>query len=195
MVRVVAGLCAAVLALAACSSKADDPAPVSTGAPGSVLTKITEQQACDLLDSATIKKALDVEPGIRDSRRVGKAPITVTYMCNYHTGVPGLSTDVATTRADRSDKQVLDGAFTDRATENAAPGKYEQVPGVGVLAGFGPDATMSGGGLTAHKLAVVFRAGSERLALEVSVLGDATLAQLKPLALELVAKLQAAIGK
>ena len=196
MVRVVAGLCCAVvgcavLALTACSSNSDGSGtagstPTRGAAPTSVLDKLTPQQLCDLVDSASIKQAVGAAPEGKDSRRSGKPPLTTTYTCAYRMGVPSLTTEVATTEPAMADRKVLDGAFTDYS--KAGQGKYDPVPGFGLLAGYGPEPTLSSAEVNTDKLAVVFRIGDERLLLGVSVLGRTSLDKLKALAEELMKK-------
>lgn len=200
MFRVVAGLCCAVLALTACSSNSDGSGtaastPTRGAASTSVLDKLTPQQLCDLVDSASIKQAVGAAPEGKDSRRSGKPPLTTTYTCAYRMGVPSLTTEVATTEPAMADRKVLDGAFTDYSKAEAGQGKYDPVPGFGLLAGYGPEPTLSSADLNTDKLAVVFRIGDERLLLGVSVLGRTSLDKLKPLAEELMKNLQAAVGK
>lgn len=149
---------------------------------------------CELLNAATIEKSFDTEVKGGAGRQRGKQPLFLSTECRYETdGFPSLATELITTRPGKSDQEVLDGVFADRAAEDAAVGEYEQVPGLGTLAGFGRNATMGGAGLNAWDLGVVHTAGGERLLLTVAVVGKAELDQVRPLAQELLANLDAAV--
>lgn len=192
MVRVFAVLC--VLLLGACSPAEDagTPVPAKGAAPTSVLDKITPERLCDLVSIASIKQAVGVAPLSAESRRSGKPPLTTTYTCVYGKGLPGFTTALSTTERDKTDQQVLDHAFVDYARSETKPIDFDPVPGVGVLAGYGPDPSLSNVDLNGHQLAVVFRIDQDRLLLVVSVFGDTAVDKLKPAAAELMKNLDAA---
>lgn len=196
MFRVVVSVCAAVLVLAACSSEGtdtgQDPQPPTQESSG--LEALTEQRMCDLLSDEAIEKVFDTKVEGREGMKRGRAPISLSYECSYDSdGFPAVSTDLTTTRSSESDQEVLDGVFADRTHEDRAVGPYQEVPGLGTLAGFGRDATL-GKAVNASTLGVVFTVDSERLLLTISVTGQAELEQVRPLAEELLANAKSTMG-
>lgn len=202
--RVAAAVCVAALTLVSCSSEGGGAEPADGGStPGeatSVVEKLTGDKMCELLSTATIERELGVKVEQSEGKERGRAPVMqspyfLSRECDYDTDeLPGLNTDLTTQwDEDTSDQEVLDGVFTDRTEESTPVGDYEQVPGLGVIAGFGKNAVLSQGDIAASDLGVVLRIGDERLLLTVSATGKATLEQLRPLAEELVKNLEAAL--
>jgi hypothetical protein len=198
MLRAIVIVCAAALALAACSS--DDPEPSENpdhdpiASTSSILEKLTGQKMCDLLDDDAVEKAVDNTVNGGKVRHSGKLPITLNYHCSYNTeGIPSISTDLSTTEPDESDQEVLDGVFTDLTEKEAGPGEYEKVTGVGTLAGLGPDSSI-GDQLNAWEFGVVATVADERILLTISVFGQrAEQAPMKSLAQELLTNLESAV--
>lgn len=204
MTRVAAAVCVAALTLVSCSSAGGGAEPADGGStPGeatSVVEKLTGDKMCELLSTATIERELGVKVEQSEGKERGRAPVMqspyfLSRECDYDTDeLPGLNTDLTTQwDEDTSDQEVLDGVFTDRTEESKPVGDYEQVPGLGVIAGFGKNAVLSQANVAASDLGVVLRIGDERLLLTVSATGKATLAQLRPLVEELVKNLEAAL--
>lgn len=204
-------VCAAVSILVACSSGEGEPGggtPGASGADGtsseesqgSALEKITADGMCGLLAAESVAQHLDVEVEETEGKERGRAPVMrspyfLTRECKYDTTEIGyLTTDLTTEwDEDDTDQQVLDGVFTDRSKESEPVGDYDPVSGLGVLAGFGADPLLSQAEVAAQKLGVVLRIGEERLLLTVSwSLGNAEVAQLRPLAEELLKNLETA---
>ncbi|GAB3451339.1 hypothetical protein [Actinophytocola sediminis] len=194
------------MTLSACSSE-DEPTPPggdtsakpdATG--GSALEKLSGDQLCELLPSASIERDLATTVEESESTERGRAPAMetpyfLTRECDYKTSTFNLSTEVNSEwDEDAADKDVLDSVFTDPTVENPTPGEYEQVPDLGTVAGFGPDAVLAGADVAGVKLGVVFTIGEERLSLTVHTLGKAELAQLRPLTEELLTGLQETLG-
>lgn len=204
-VRLAIASCVAAVTLAGCASGGDPvsgtPAGSDSEKSSSALEKVTADQLCGMLSDDAIAKALDVEVKGTKTREWGRAPEMKTPYslhrhCKYQTdGFPSLSTDLSTQWNDReSDAQVLEGVFTDITDESKPVGEYEQVQGLGEIAGFGSDATLSGADVAGRHLAIVFRAGQERLLLTLTTLGRAKLDQLRPLADELLGNVKSAVG-
>lgn len=198
------------LALASCSSDSgsssapddaasddaasDDAAPAGDEESASVLEDLTADEFCALLSAETIEQALGVVVEGTEGTERGRAPVMrppyfLSRQCDYDTDqLPALDTYLATEwDEDDTDTDVLDWAFTDVVNETV--GDYEDVPDLGVMAGFGPNAMLEQTDLATARLEVVLRAGDERLLLSVATTGRATLDQLRPLAEELVAGL------
>ncbi len=198
---------AAVLLLASCSSD-DTPAAGETEGTGatdeaaatSVLEDLTADEFCAMLSAETIEPALGVvvegSEGIERGRApVMRVPYFLSRTCDYDTDtLPGIGTVLATEwDEDDTDADVLDRAFTDIVAE--AVGDYEEVPDLGVAAGYGENPMLAQADVATGVLAVVLRsAGDERVLLTVSTTGRATLDQLRPLAEELVANLEPVLG-
>lgn len=204
MFRAAATAGAVVLVLAACSPDAvDDPATTDPAKPEatSVVEDLTGDDLCAALSGATIEQALGVP--VEDSEGIerGRAPVMRTpyflsRTCDYDTGgqLPALTTALSSEwDEETSDEEVLDAAFTDVTAEPEAVGPYEDLPDLGVLAGFGDDALLAKAEVAGQVLGVVLRIGEERLMVKVSTTGRATLDQLRPLADELVANLESAM--
>ncbi|WP_091667966.1 hypothetical protein [Amycolatopsis marina] len=148
---------------------------------------------CDLLSDEAIEKAFDTTVEGSEGMKRGRAPVTVSYECDYDSeGFPTVSTDLSATRSSESDQEVLDGVFTDRTQEDKVVGAHQAVPGLGTLAGFGRDAVL-GKAVNASSLGVVFTVDSERLLLTISVTGKTELEQVRPLAEELLANAKSAM--
>lgn len=202
---VVAGFLGAVLMMSACSSDDEPPTPVEASmAAGadqevSALEQLSGEQLCELLTTAAIERELDTTVAQSESTERGRAPVMqapyfLTRECDYETDTFDLSTEV-TTKWDEnsSDQDVLDDVFTDPISEPEVAGEYQQLPGLGEVAGYGPDATLAEADVAKRLLGVVFYVGEERLLLTVHTLGQAELAQLQPLAEELLSGLENAL--
>lgn len=184
------------LALAACSpDDSGDSADAGDEDSASVLADLSADEFCALLPAETIERALGVAVEGSEGVERGRAPVMRTpYFlsreCDYDTGglLPAPATHLTTEwDEDDTDTDVLDRAFTDIVDETV--GDYEDVPDLGVVAGFGPNAMLDQIDVASARLEVVLRAGDERLRLSVTTTGRATLDQLRPLAEELVAGL------
>lgn len=204
MTRVAAAVCVAALTLVSCASEGGGAEPADGGStPGeatSVVEKLTGDELCELLSTAAIERELGVKVEGSEGNERGRAPVMQSpYFlyreCDYDTDPRrGFGTELNTKWDEgKSDREVLDGVFTDRTQESDPVGDYERVPGLGVIAGFGSDATFAAGGLAKRNLGVVLRIGDERLLVTVSATGKATLEQLRPLAEELVKNVEAAL--
>ncbi|SEE81147.1 hypothetical protein [Jiangella alba] len=190
-------LAVAVLAPASCSS-GSEPGSGATPAgdeesASSVLEDLTADDFCALLPAESVERALGVVVEGSEGTERGRAPVMRTpYFlsreCDYSSGLPALNTRLATEwDEDDTDADVLDRAFTDIVSETV--GAYEDVPGLGVAAAFGPNPMLATADVATGTLEVVLRAGDERLLLSVYTTGRATLDQLRPLAEELIAGL------
>lgn len=210
--------CIAVLATGACSSgdnnassddvsSADSPASNSgqsdseqtSAEPGeqiSLIEGLSTDDMCALVDEQSVAKAFDYAVAGSEGISRGRVPPFLLLECKYDgDGLPTVATTLESVDPDLSDKQALDKAFTDLLEENEKPGSYEQVPGLGSRAGFGREATMAGGGINAWNLCIIEEVGNERVLLTVSVNGgDATLAQVRPLAKQMLSNLASAGG-
>ncbi|MEU6645950.1 hypothetical protein ABZ863_25845 [Saccharomonospora sp. NPDC046836] len=204
--RLLAALVAASLTLTACASgegasQADDTTTTADeGQATPALEKLSGDQLCGLLPAAAIEQHLGTtvrgsEGGERGRAPEMQSPYFLTRECEYDTdGFPSLSTDVTTEWDDNtSDDEVLRKVFTDSASESGTEGDYERVQGLGDVAGFGGDATLSNADVAARHLGVVFHVGGERLLLTVSTLGKADLAQVRPLAEQVLSGLEQAL--
>ncbi|WP_053202241.1 hypothetical protein [Jiangella muralis] len=186
-------LAVVTLASAACSSDPDPSSDASTAGDeeaASVLEDLTADDFCALLSADSIEQALGVVVEGSEGTERGRAPVMRTpYFlsreCDYSSGLPALNTRLATEwDEDDTDADVLDRAFTDIVAETV--GDYEEVPGLGVIAGFGANPMLATADVATGNLDVVLRAGDERLLLSVNTTGRATLDQLRPLAEELI---------
>lgn len=190
-------LALALAVLASCSSDSEpgsDATPAGDAEAASVLEDLTADEFCALLPAESIEQALGVVVEGSEGTERGRAPVMRTpYFlsreCDYSSGLPALNTRLATEwDEDDTDTDVLDRAFTDIVNETV--GDYEDVPGLGVVAGFGPNPMLATADVATGSLEVVLRAGDdERLLLSVYTTGRATLDQLRPLAEELIAGL------
>lgn len=199
---------ALVLALASCSSDSDadsgesgesgdatpaDTTPAADEESASVLADLSADEFCALLSTETIEQALGVVVEGSEGTERGRAPVMRTpYFlsreCDYSSELPALNTRLATEwDEDDTDTDVVDRAFTDIVNETV--GDYEEVPDLGVIAGFGENPMLATADIATGNLEVVLRAGDERLLLSVYTTGRATLDQLRPLAEELIAGL------
>lgn len=199
--RLVGSVIAALVALTACApgggtatptdaaqaTSAQETAAQETQEP-SALEALTGSRLCDLLPSSAIERELGAKVGQRD----GQEPSAVSRECDYETGGFDLATRVRSEPDEQaSDDAVLDALFT---TDNATtPGEYERVPGLGVAAGYGPDATLAGVNVEGRYLGVVFTLDDERMSLTMHTLGTTELARLRPLAEALLANLEQAL--
>lgn len=198
--RVAIASCLAAVTLAACSSGGSASMPDGGKEPGkatSALAKLSGEQMCKLVSDATIEQAFGGKVESTEGTERGRAPqmqspYFLTRHCEYDVdGILGLSTDLTTKWGDReSDEDVLQDVFTG-VTQEGKPGEYERVQGLGVLAGFGTDATLAQADVAGRELGVVLRVGDERLLLTVATLGRAKVTQLRPLAEELLKNLDA----
>lgn len=196
MLRATVIVCAAALALAACSTGESEPGQYpgeDWKAESSVLEKLTEKQMCDLVSDETIEKAFGTTVNGGKGTKRGKMPVLLVYGCSYETeGLPTISTDLSTTRPSKSDQEVLDGVFTDLTKENAPPSEYDKVAGLGTRAGFGRDA-MVGNDLNAWDLGALATVNDERILLTVSVIGESKQAPMQAMAEELLTNLEPAL--
>lgn len=204
--RVVSVILGVVLTMTACSSDDDPSSPGDgTSAPegdqeASALEKLSGDQLCELLSAAAIERELGTTVEESEGKERGRAPAMespyfLTRECDYETSTFDLSTEVTTEWDERSsDEEVLDDVFTDPTDESGAVGEYERVPDLGAVAGYGPDAVLSGADVAGRYLGVVFYVGEERMSLTVHTLGKAELAQLRPLAEELLTGVEETLG-
>jgi hypothetical protein len=171
------------LVLAACSSGdggAREPRE------SSVLERLSDADACDLISDASVEKAFEDKIGGKHGLKHGRVDdSTLRVECDYQ--IPLLSTDVSTTRPEETDQEIVDSAFRDWTMEGPIDERpvreYEEVPDLGIRAGFGQNAHY-GQYADAWKLCVLFDVDGERLELTLSVTGPAELDQLRPLAEE-----------
>jgi hypothetical protein len=197
---------AALLVLSACSadggSATSEGGRVGSGENEGVsaLEQLSGDQLCGLLSAETIEQGLDITVEGSEGTERGRAPemqppYFLTRSCDY-SGTDGWAPSTYVTGEwdeDESDQQVLDRVFTDITGEADSVGEYEPVPGLGTVAGFGSDATLSEGGVAGRALGVVFYLGDERLLLSIELLGSAELEQVRPLAEELLTRLEDAL--
>lgn len=193
VVRIVAGLLVVAALVAGCS---EESPPQSQPQPGAGLTELSGDELCDLLPAKSVEDAFGDKVTKTKGDSTAKAPFTIVS-CKYsidfklaevETLPPGAEVKVSLP-ARGDEKQALDRAFTDLDDKVV---RYEQVDGLGVAAGFGPDATLED--LGGDQLVVLIDAGGERYEMSVGATPKATLEQLKPLAEELLPGLTKTLG-
>ncbi|MGW0179875.1 hypothetical protein [Nocardia sp. NPDC003345] len=180
---------AVLVATSSCSlaESASDP---------SILDGMTEERMCGLVRAEAVEQALGIRIGSPEAGRVPGRTDSLSYDCEYfpHEDDDGNSWQIATalggTLPEESDKEALDGEFTDLRAKYAEPGEtvapysYQAVPGLGTVAGYGEIP------LFGHRVAAVFDVGDERLVVTVSTRNAVGPEQLTPLADELIANLR-----
>ncbi|MQA61649.1 MAG: hypothetical protein GEU86_09150 [Actinophytocola sp.] len=189
--------CAAALLLAAC-------APVDQPEPGSVelfrpLRAVSVDEMCSMVAKQTIEVAFGVSVTDAQADERGRGALR-GLICRYradtanddYAASAGAPLRVVTTLDvdfHLDAPTALDESFTDVAGEVV---DYQRVAGLGEMAGFGPDVAPAG--RDGSVLSVIFSANRARLLLTVETLPDAELAQLKPIAVELLAGLNAELN-
>ena len=202
--RVVALACVAALAAGACSSDenatpadshdVEHEAAVESSERVSLLEKLSEDDMCALVDERSVAKAFNTTVDDAEGVSRGRVPPLLTLECTYDSdGFPRVATVLDSVDPDANDKQALDEMFTDLLGDQGEVGAYQKVSGLGSHAGFGRDATLSGGGINGWNLSVIGEVDAERVLLTVSITGGkATLAQVRPLAEEMLTNLESA---
>jgi hypothetical protein len=195
LIRAIAVVSCLLLA-GACTGETEAESP--TG--GTVLAGLTPERLCALLPVDTIEQTLDVVVTDTKSRQSGRPPI-LSKTCRYEVEFaladvellpPAITVDVKQTR-DKGIDETLDHEFTDLMAENAKTAPYERVDGLGEAAGYGDNPTL-GSELPESQLVVVFTAGGERFAFDVSVSPHTPVEKLTPLATDLLGALEAEFG-
>lgn len=198
MVRRMIITCVTATVVAACGSTevgglADDGGSAGAQSGKPALEGFPDAGLCDLLTDQSVAKALKVKVDGHEGSRRGKAAYA-KHRCDYETDSgPELDTYLEQVQPGKSDQEELDRVFLEfpeEGEDEAGVGKYEPVDGLGDTAGFGRNTVLA----DAWDLGVVFSVGQKRLVLTLSVSGRAELAQLRPLAEELMANAEAKLS-
>lgn len=186
--------CAAVLLLAACT-------PPGQSGLGSLalfrpLAELSVDEMCPLVKKQTIETAFGVTVIDALGDELGRGALR-GVICRYRAdtangdyaasaGAPLRILTSIDVDFHRDAPTALDESFTDVAGKVV---DYQRVAGLGEMAGFGPD--VAPGGREGSVLAVVFSANHARMVLTVQATHGVELAQLEPIAAELLAGLNA----
>lgn len=183
--------CAAVLLLAACTP----PGKSETGSLALFrpLAALSADEMCPLVAKQTIETAFGVTVNEALGDELGRDALR-GVICRYRAdttngggyespaGAPLRVLTSIDVSFHRDDPTALNESFTDVAGKVVG---YQPVAGLGDIAGFGPD--VAPGGRDGSVLAVVFHTERARLLLTVQAMPGAELAQLEPIAAELLA--------
>lgn len=173
--------CVAALLLAACTP----PGYVESGSLARFrpLAALSADEMCPLVRKQTIETAFGVTVDEALGDELGRGALR-GVVCRYRadTATPLRVLTSIDVSFHRDDPTALEEGFTDVAGKVV---DYQPVADLGVMAGFGPD--VAPGGRDGSVLAVVFSANRARLVLTVQATPGAELAQLEPIAAELLA--------
>lgn len=143
--------------------------------------------ACELISDAAVADAFGVEVERKQGIASGRLDSNLSYTCDFEPGIMNIR--LSTTTAGEPDREILDRWFSDGTKQERPVMDYEDVPDLGVSAGFGRNANL-GGHTDSWRLVSLFEIDGERLMFSLTRnFEQPTVDQLRPLVEELMSNL------
>lgn len=161
--------------------------PAAGPLPGASMAALDEDTVCGLIPAQTVESTLNVTVDDEVGREYGEPGDALTHnlSCVYGFADGQVDTWLSANVEEKTDDQLVDEFFADA--------QYEEVPGLGLAAGFGahPDT-----GLDQQLLAMVVQAGEGRIAVKLNLnpKDKAGLGELEQLAETLAGNLRQELG-